>query len=99
MPEKVDFIPITKNKTKKTSQARIPSPPVVAIKVGNKPEPESKEVSQNWVLFMDCGLYIDHAAPKLFGPMPNMGFLASTPFATDVVAAWERLISLFDICK
>ena len=47
MLAKRDFAPIIINKMKNVSQARIPREPVVEAKVGNKPEPELKEVSQN----------------------------------------------------
>jgi len=99
MLENTDLTPIIKNKTKKRIQARIPKIPVVAVKVVNSPEPESKEVFQNWVLFTTAGLYIDQASANLFGPRPKTGCLKVTPLVMDIVAEREGPTSVFDNCN
>src|SRR3989344_1210517 len=97
MPEKTDLTPLIKKRTRNTNQDRIPIAPVVAAKVGDKEEPESKETFQKAVLFITAGLYIAQASPNLLGPRPKTGCFTSTFLVIDIVAPKEGLISAFDI--
>ena len=96
MPTKRNLIPVTINKIKKISQARIPRYPVVEARVGNNPEPELKKTSQKTVLLTEVGLYIAQATTNLFGPIPKIGSLARTDLVTDIVAPKDGLTSVFD---
>src|SRR3989338_11461796 len=96
MLEKIDFKPPKISKTKKASQARIPRDPVVATRLGNNPEPELKETSQNLVVLIASDLCIAQASKNLLGPRPKTGSSFRTDFATIIVASNEGLTSLFD---
>jgi len=48
---------------------------------------------------MDSGLYIPHAVPNLFGPMPKSECPAVTPRVTDMVDEKEGPISVLFISR
>ena len=97
-------MPIIKNRMKKTRKARMPSPPLVATRVGNNPKPEVKGKSQNSSplnvsVFIETGLYIAQASLNLFGPTPNKGCFESTSLVISMVASKLGLSSVFDILR
>src|SRR3989344_3287226 len=96
-PEKSDLKPAIINSVKNASQARIPTIPVVAVRVVRIPEPELKDTSQKTVPFISAGLYNAQASLNLFGPMPKTGCCRSTPFVTDTVEVKEGFTSLLEI--